>query len=109
MKKPTGCRHDSGGYCFRKDCSASCVYYPVICETNADRIRRMSDDALAEYIILSPDMEFEVCRYCKYGNDVLDDRGQCLAPRGHCIAEERCEALKRWLQQPAKENAHATD
>ncbi|SBW02476.1 hypothetical protein KL86CLO1_11652 [uncultured Eubacteriales bacterium] len=71
--------------------------------TNADRIRSMSDKELAEFIILSPEMEFEVCRYCKYGNTVPDDRGQCLAPRGHCIAQDRCDALKIYLRQPVKE------
>ena len=69
--------------------------------TNADRFRAMSNKELAEFIILSPEMEFDVCRYCKYGNTVPDDRGQCLTPRGHCIAQDRCDAFKLWLQQPA--------
>ena len=71
--------------------------------TNAQKIRAMSDEELAEFLILSPEMEFDVCRYCKHGNTAPDDRGQCLAPRGHCIARDRCDAFKIWLQQPAEE------
>ena len=71
--------------------------------TNADKIRAMSDEELAEFLILSPEMEFDVCRYCRYGNTVPDDSGQCLTPRGHCIAQDRCDAFKLWLQQPAEE------
>ena len=73
-------------------------------QTNADRIRAMSDDMLAEFIILSPEMEFDVCRLCQFGNPTLiDDRGQCLSGYGACDAESRAEAFKKWLRQPVKE------
>ena len=71
--------------------------------TNADRIRGMSDEELAEFITLSPEMEFNVCLCCKNGNPYPDDRGVCLTKHGHCEAEARCEALKDWLKQPVKE------
>lgn len=70
-------------------------------KTNADRIRAMSDEELAEFLILSPEMEFEVCRYCVNGNTVPDDRGQCLRPHGKCYANDRCEAFKKYLKQEA--------
>ena len=70
-------------------------------QTNADRIRAMSDEELAEFLILSPEMEFEPCRYCANGNTAPDDRGQCLRPNGHCYANDRCEAFKKWLKREA--------
>lgn len=72
--------------------------------TNADRIRAMSDEELAEFIILSPEMEFDVCLLCQFGNKTpTDDRGQCLSGYGACDAESRAEAFKKWLKQPAEE------
>ena len=70
-------------------------------QTNVDRIRAMSDEELAEFLILSPEMEFELCRYCINGNTAPDDRGQCLRPNGHCYANDRCEAFKKWLKREA--------
>ena len=72
--------------------------------TNADRIRAMSDEELAEFLILSPEMEFDVCRFCEYGNTSGDDRGICLTKDGICRAEANCAAFKKWLQQPAEED-----
>ena len=71
--------------------------------TNADRIRAMTDEELAEFICLSPEMEFDVCRFCQYGNPTpMDDRGECLYDMGRCYAVARAEAMKKWLQQPAE-------
>lgn len=72
-------------------------------KTNADRIRSMSDEELAWFINLSPEMEFEVCLYCANGNTVPDDRGICLRPRGVCVANDRRDAFLVWLKQPVKE------
>ena len=72
-------------------------------KTNADRIRSMSDEELAWFINLSPEMEFEVCLYCANGNTVPDDRGICLSPRGVCVANDRRDAFLVWLRQPVKE------
>lgn len=72
-------------------------------KTNADRIRAMTDEELAEFICLSPEMEFDVCRFCQYGNPTpMDDRGECLYDMGRCYAVARAEAMKKWLQQPAE-------
>ena len=70
--------------------------------TNADRIRSMSNEELAEFLILSPEMEFDVCRFCEYGNTSGDDRGICLTKDGICRAEANCAAFKKWLRQPAE-------
>ena len=68
--------------------------------TNADRIRAMSDEELAEFLILSPEMEFDVCLLCKFGNPTpRDDRGQCLSGHGVCEVKLRAEAFKEWLKQ----------
>lgn len=72
--------------------------------TNADIIRSMGDEELAEFLILSPEMEFDVCRFCTYGNTSGDDRGICLTDDGICRAEANCAAFKKWLQQPAEED-----
>ena len=77
--------------------------------SNADRIRAMSDEELAEFLILSPEMEFDVCRFCEYGNTSGDDRGICLTKDGICRAEANCAAFKKWLRQPAKEDEHEAD
>ena len=70
--------------------------------SNADRIRVMSDEELAEFIMLSPEMEFGVCECC----EVFRGRGaytHCGTENGWCTAELRCGAFKKWLQQPAEE------
>ena len=87
--------------CYEKydGCEKECPLYPR--QTNADRIRAMSDEELAEFLILSPEMEFEICRYCTYGNPTSDDRGQCLRDGGRCYANDRCKAFKIYLKQEA--------
>jgi hypothetical protein len=70
--------------------------------TNADRIRAMSDDDLAEFIMLSPEMEFVVCECC----EVFRGHGAytpCGTENGWCTAELRCSAFKKWLQQPVED------
>ena len=69
--------------------------------TNAEKIRAMSDEELAEFLILSPEMEFDVCQYCINGNPYPDDRGQCLRPNGTCFLNDRCVAFKAWLKKEA--------
>lgn len=36
--------------------------------TNSDYVRRLNDDELADFLVLSPEMEFNICCLCKYGN-----------------------------------------
>lgn len=70
--------------------------------TNADRIRAMSDEKMAEFIMLSPEMEFSVCECC----EVFRGHGAytpCETEDGWCRAELRCNAFKKWLQQPAED------
>ena len=54
--------------------------------TNADRIRAMSDEELANII------------ECPYGNPYFDEHLPC---KGSCH-----DCLLIWLQQPAEEDAH---
>lgn len=54
--------------------------------TNADRIRSMTDEELANII------------ECPYGNPYFDEHLPC---RGSCH-----DCLLIWLQQPAEEDAH---
>ena len=73
----------------------SCIghqfYKPM---TNADKIRNMSDEELAEFL-----GEFEVCNVCKD----LGDRGECeldsifLCEKGFAVA-----IAKDWLQSEVK-------
>lgn len=81
--------------CKRKDCPYRSEPF-----NNADRIRVMMDDEMADFLVLSPEVEFSICRLCKYGNPTpADDRGQCLAPHA-CDSNARAEAFKKWLKQP---------
>lgn len=99
--------------CVRKDCSErtkqddlriviQCDDYVAKNKTNGDRIRAMNDDELAEFIMLSPEMEFGVCECC----EVFRGHGAytpCGTENGWCTAELRCSAFKKWLQQPVEE------
>lgn len=73
-----------------------CVDGPCADEvmTNADRIRSMSDEELADFICSN----FE-CKFCPISH--IEDiwlEAVCDAQHGHEI-----EKLVEWLQQPAKE------
>jgi hypothetical protein len=62
----------------------------------------MSDDDLAEFIMLSPEMEFGVCECC----EVFRGHGAytpCGTENGWCTAELKCSAFKKWLQQPVED------
>lgn len=66
-----------------------CNYIPA--PTNADHIRAMSDEELAEFL-----------------SDFKDCAGDCLVGRGVKDCSGICatkETLKMWLQQPAEEDA----
>lgn len=70
--------------------------------TNFDRILSMDYEKFAEFIMLSPEMEFGVCECC----EVFRGHGAytpCGTEDGWCTAELRCNAFKKWLQQPAEE------
>ena len=102
FEKDGKCRKFSDDYKFVSYCVMGPC--PEQKSSNADRIRAMSDEELAEFLVLSPEMEFDVCWLCEYGNTSGDDRGICLTKDGICRAEANCEAFKKWLRQPAKED-----
>lgn len=68
--------------------------------TNGERVRAMTDEELADFIMLSPEMEFGVCEHCQAfrGHGAYTP---CGTENGWCTAELRCDAFKKWLQQPA--------
>ena len=88
--------------CNNKNCSLgecdqpeTCTaYVPVI--TNADRIRAMSDEELAEFLT---DINPTNCKDCGFSHG-----WRCQPDRDDCSDFEKCkEGRKRWLQQPAEE------
>ena len=90
---------NSGATQYMCKCKQPC--YEIIPMTNADRIRAMTDEELAEFIMLSPEMEFGVCECC----EVFRGHGAytpCGTEDGWCTAELRCSAFKKWLQQTAE-------
>ena len=70
-----------------------CNYIPV--HTNADRIRAMSDEELAEFLThINPTN----CQDCAFSH------GWCCQPDSDDYSDfEKCkEGRKRWLKQPAE-------
>lgn len=77
--------------------------------TNSDYVRRLNDDEFADFLVLSPEIEFNICCLCKYGNHTpSDDRGQCLALYA-CNSKARAAAFKKWLKQPYKSSVGRKD
>jgi hypothetical protein len=70
-------------------------------QTNADRIRAMSDEALADFFFESPEIEFTVCEYCQYFGGHISDT-PCKHDMGRCFISAKNEAFKKWLKQPAE-------
>lgn len=67
-------------------------------KTNADRIRAMSDEEMAE-LLISADF-CEGCEYC-------DKVGICRYYEAHpdgVLADGCKQAARKWLQQPAEED-----
>ena len=69
--------------------------------TNADRIRAMSDEELADFFFESPEIEFTVCEYCEYFGGHTSDT-PCKHDMGCCLISAKNEAFKKWLKQPAE-------
>ena len=70
--------------------------YPNLCKpyTNADRIRQMSDEELAERLALMT----TICEFCA-------KRKNCDDPSGY---NQCMEGILDWLQQPAEEADNET-
>ena len=65
--------------------------------TNADRIRSMSDEELAEFLT---DINPTNCKDCTFSNG-----WRCQPDKDNYSDFEKCkEGRKRWLQQPAEGN-----
>lgn len=86
-----------------------CDFYPNVRErakkerncvvTNADRIRAMTDDELADFFYGSPEEEFGICYYCvNFGG--AGGPEPCKTPHGYCDVESKHEAFKKWLKRP---------
>jgi hypothetical protein len=88
------CKH-SGGKCrVLHKCGEDCVGYEARIVTNADRIRNMTDEELAEHILTTP--AYETCiKFCK-------NREECceIMDMDNDIPEEWCkQCLLEWLQK----------
>lgn len=70
-------------------------------QTNADRIRAMSDEELADFFFESPEIEFTVCEYCDYFGGHASAT-PCKHDMGRCFISAKNEAFKKWLKQPAE-------
>ena len=73
--------------------------YPNLCKpySNADRIRSMSDEELAEFLT---DINPTNCQDCGFSHG-----WRCQPDRDDYSDFEKCEeGRKRWLQQPAEED-----
>ena len=89
-----------------------CDFYPEVREkakkelkgviTNADRVRAMTDDELADFFYESPEVEFGICYYCQnFGGAGSPE--PCKTSHGMCEIEAKNVAFKKWLKQPIKE------
>lgn len=79
-------------------CVDTCPYATTVPYTNAERIRAMSDEELAE-LLISADF-CEGCEYC-------DKVGICRYYEAHpdgVLADGCKQAARKWLQQPAEED-----
>ena len=71
-------------------------------KTNADRIRSMSDEELAEFLT---DINPTNCQDCGFSHG-----WRCQPDRDDYSDFEKCkEGRKRWLKQPAEEADNETD
>ena len=71
-------------------------------QTNADRIRSMNDEELAEFLT---DINPTNCKDCGFSHG-----WRCQPDRDDYSDFKKCkEGRKRWLQQPVKENNYETD
>ena len=75
--------------------------------TNADRIRAMSDEELAQEILRRWRAEMETGKFEDISTRWCDMKGRCVSSKGYhrpCTEDRLLACIKRWLQQPAEEN-----
>ena len=65
-------------------------------KTNADRIRAMSDEELAQWMLNG--ISTDPCDYCEYNNKYCDG--------SPCRGKADADKLIEWLQRPAEEVDH---
>lgn len=95
----TACRRITETARWSNTHSPNIMYGITTTKTNADRIRAMTDDELADFFFESPEIEFGVCYYCKNFGGVNSPE-PCKTPHGYCDVEDKNEAFKKWLKQP---------
>ena len=97
--------------CYCKDCRDHSKweleegFKPSI--TNADRIRAMSDEALAKEILHRWRAETEAGNFEDMSTRWCDMKGGCVSSKGYarpCTQERILSCIKRWLQKPAEED-----
>ena len=113
----SACRGWTGGRCVSDVSASQCPNHQTVKEsgaylcgvlderkrkkTNADRIRSMSDEELAEFLT---DINPTNCQDCG-----LSHGWRCQPDRDDYSDFEKCkEGRKRWLQQPAEEADNET-
>lgn len=75
--------------------------------TNADRLRSMNDEELAQEILRRWRAEMETGKFEDISTRWCDMKGGCVSGKGYhrpCTEDRLLACIKRWLQQPAEEN-----
>ncbi|MBR4308573.1 MAG: hypothetical protein IKT58_03155 [Oscillospiraceae bacterium] len=98
------------GNCGECECRWSCEIDPERCNewsdpvpmTNGDRIRAMSDEELEASII---SVHLGYCPWCNRNCEYNGEHGcdTCISNWLKQPAEDRAEAMKKWLKQPESE------
>ncbi len=84
-----------------------CGAYSQKVVTNADRIRSMSDEELAQEILRRWRAEMEAGNFDDISTKWCDMKGGCVSSKGYmrpCTEERLLTCIKRWLRQPAEED-----
>ncbi len=97
------CRKNGQPCTFSKECFEA----EEVHNTNADRIRAMSDEELAQEILRRWRAEMETGEFEDISTRWCDMKGGCVSSKGYhrpCTEDRLLACIKRWLQQPAEEN-----
>ena len=98
MSKEYPCVHWVDGICklhSGREITSWCVEAPCADQkpSNADRIRSMTDEELAE--VIRNGISSDACDYCEHNN------GHCDG--SPCRGEAEADIIIKWLQQPAED------